>query len=108
MMHGGEAAPVAQDPAFIAKVKAELARRQGGQDPMTASRMNGLAKEGGVPPQGGEADRTYGLQAQSEKMQAVVPILSELDAAFHGHPALMSAFANLVKALQKTEKDGSF
>ena len=106
MMHGGEAAPVAQDPAFIAKVKAELARRQGGQDPMTASRMNGLAKEGGAP--AGDADRTYGLQAQSEKMQAVVPILSELDAAFHGHPALMSAFANLVKALQKTEKDGSF
>ena len=100
MMHAEQ---VAQDPQLRAQLEAELARRQGGQagsQDMTERRASAL--------EGGAGEHTYGLQAQSEKMQAIVPVLSELEEAFHGQPTLMSAFAGLVKALQKVEKDGSF
>ena len=93
---------MAQDPKVRAQLEAELSRRQGaqgGQASPDLTERRASALDGG---------HTYGLQAQSEKMQAIVPVLSELEEAFHGQPTLMSAFAGLVKALQKVEKDGSF
>ena len=96
MMHAEQ---VAQDPQLRAQLEAELARRQGGAGGGDMTERRASALDGG---------HTYGLQAQSEKMQAIVPVLSELEEAFHGQPTLMAAFASLVKALQKVEKDGGF
>ena len=91
---------IAQDPQLRAQLEAELARRQGGAGGGDMTERRASALEGG-------GEHTFGLKGQSELMEAVIPILSELQEAFHGQPTLMKAFAGLVQALQKVEKEGS-